>query len=79
MMLVAFGFEPPVDAYAVADALWTRGWYVDRQGPPPSLHCTVNAIHEPVLDEFVRDFHAALAEVRAVAARGEKGAYGTVE
>jgi glutamate/tyrosine decarboxylase-like PLP-dependent enzyme len=79
MMLVAFGFDPPVDAFAVADALWKRGWYVDRQGPPPSLHCTVNAIHAPVIDEFVRDLHAAIAEVRAGAARGEKGAYGTVE
>jgi sphinganine-1-phosphate aldolase len=78
-MLVAFGFEPPVDAFAVADALWKRGWYVDRQGPPPSLHCTVNAVHAPVLDHFVGDLHAAIAEVRALAARGDKGAYGTVE
>ena len=35
-----------LDVFAVADALWRRGWYVDRQGPPPSLHCTVNAVHE---------------------------------
>jgi hypothetical protein len=27
----------------------------------------------------VGDLHAAIAEVRAVAARGDKGAYGTVE
>ena len=45
--LLAFGAADPeaLDVFAVADALWRRGWYVDRQGPPPSLHCTVNAVH----------------------------------
>ncbi|MFM8416094.1 MAG: pyridoxal phosphate-dependent decarboxylase family protein, partial [Actinomycetota bacterium] len=28
--------NPTVDIFAVADLLRTRGWYVDRQGPPPS-------------------------------------------
>lgn len=78
-MLVAFGMAPPLDAFAVADGLWRRGWYVDRQGPPPSLHCTVNAVHAPVLDGFVADLRAAIAEARDAAARGDKGAYGTVE
>ena len=65
--------------FAVADALWRRGWYVDRQGPPPSLHCTVNAIHDGKIDQFVDDLRAAIAEVRATAATGAVGAYGTVE
>jgi glutamate/tyrosine decarboxylase-like PLP-dependent enzyme len=77
-MLVAFGFEPPVDAFAVADALRRDGWYVDRQGPPPSLHLTVNAVHAGVLDDFVRDLRAAIARGDG-AARGDRGAYGTVE
>jgi len=38
-----------------ADALWRRGWYVDRQGPPPSLHCTVSAVHDGKISEFVGD------------------------
>ena len=37
--------EARVPVFAVADALWQRGWYVDRQSPPASLHMTVNAVH----------------------------------
>ena len=68
-----------LDVYALADALWRRGWYLDRQGPPASLHCTVNAVHDGKIDAFVTDLHASLAEVLAAGAGGEQGAYGTVE
>jgi sphinganine-1-phosphate aldolase len=68
-----------LDVFAVADALWRRGWYVDRQGPPPSIHCTVNAIHEHLIDEFVADLRACIAETLAASASGEQGAYGTVD
>ena len=79
--LVAFGAADPaeVDVFAVADALWRRGWYLDRQGRPASLHCTVNAVHDGKIEEFLADFDASLAEVAAAAATGEQGAYGTVE
>ena len=64
-MLLAFGAADPdhLDVFALADALWRRGWYVDRQGPPPSLHCTVNAIHAGRIPEFLADLDAAVAEV----------------
>jgi len=68
-----------LDVFAVADALWRRGWYVDRQGPPPSIHCTVNAIHEHLIAEFVTDLRACIAETLAASASGEQGAYGTVD
>jgi sphinganine-1-phosphate aldolase len=79
--LVAFGAADPVavDVFAVADALWARGWYVDRQGPPPSLHCTVTAGHEPYIDDFTGSLRDAVEEVTRAARRGEAGAYGTVE
>jgi glutamate/tyrosine decarboxylase-like PLP-dependent enzyme len=87
--LLAFGAADPeaLDVFAVADALWRRGWYVDRQGPPPSLHCTVNAVHaEPVgpdganrIDAFLTDLRACVAEAAAAGGRGQAGAYGTVE
>jgi glutamate/tyrosine decarboxylase-like PLP-dependent enzyme len=80
-MLLAFGAADPsqLDVFALADALWARGWYVDRQGPPPSLHCTVNAIHAGRIPEFLADLDDALAEVSSAGARGHRGAYGTVE
>jgi glutamate/tyrosine decarboxylase-like PLP-dependent enzyme len=76
--LLAFRFAD-ADPFAVGDALWRRGWYLDRQAPPPSLHATVNAVHAEVADAFLADLAAAAEEVRAAAARGERGAYGTIE
>ena len=77
--LLAFGARDPdaLDVFAVADELRRRGWYVDRQGPPPSLHLTVNAVHATKVDEFLADLRSAVATVGA--SRGEAGAYGTVE
>jgi glutamate/tyrosine decarboxylase-like PLP-dependent enzyme len=76
--LLAFGTTDDVDAFAVADALWRRGWFVDRQGPPPSLHCTVNAAHDAVMDEFLAELATCVKEVRASASSGDQGAYGTI-
>ncbi|MEZ5272748.1 MAG: aminotransferase class V-fold PLP-dependent enzyme [Ilumatobacteraceae bacterium] len=79
--LLAFGAADPdaLDVFAVADALWRRGWYLDRQGPPASLHCTVNAVHQGKIPTFVADLRAAIAEVEAAHGHGAQGAYGTVE
>jgi glutamate/tyrosine decarboxylase-like PLP-dependent enzyme len=79
--LIAFGADDPaaLDVFAVADALWARGWYVDRQGPPPSLHCTVTAGHEAYIDAFVAELRDAVDDVRRRAGPGTAGAYGTVE
>lgn len=79
--LLAFGAADPgaLNVFAVADALWRDGWYVDRQGPPDSLHCTVNAVHDGLIPEFAVALRGAVAEVGASAATGAKGAYGTVE
>jgi sphinganine-1-phosphate aldolase len=74
--------EPPVDIYAVADRLWADGgWYCDRQAPPDSLHCTVNAVHLGVADEFVAAVSTAVLDQRADSMRtGDRTkAYGTVE
>jgi len=68
-----------LDVYAVADALWRRGWYVDRQGPPASLHCTVNAVHDGKIPSFVDDLRASIDEVLAASTTGDQGAYGTVD
>ena len=81
--LVTFGAAKgsSLDIYAVADALWVRGWFVDKQGPPPSLHLTVNAIHDGKIAQFLADLDAAIAEVSAAASSEptSAGSYGTVE
>jgi sphinganine-1-phosphate aldolase len=76
--------EERVPIFGVADALATRGWYVDRQQPPSSLHLTINAIHAPLLKEFASDLQQCVAQVRELSStRGATtsgpGTYGTVE
>ena len=79
--LLCFGAQDPsaLDAFAVADELSKRGWYVDRQTPPDSLHCTVNAIHHDKIDWFARDLHESVAIALAQKTSGSVGTYGTVE
>ena len=67
------------DTFAVGDALGRRGWYVDQQQPPRSLHCTVHAGHAATIHEFLAALNDALAEVRAAQGRAQQQAYASVE
>ena len=77
--LLAFGGRDGLDVFAVADELWRHGWYVDRQGPPDSLHCTVNAVHSTVIDEFIVALRLAVENVKRQQTTGSAGAYGTID
>ena len=79
--LLCFGAEDPsaLNVFAVADELSKRGWYVDRQTPPDSLHCTVNAIHHDKIDWFARDLHESVSIALDQKTSGSVGTYGTVE
>ena len=78
--LVCFGAKIPsaLNVFAVADELWQRGWYIDRQTPPDSLHCTVNAIHHDKIDLFVKDLELATSTVLENKKIGDRGSYGTI-
>jgi glutamate/tyrosine decarboxylase-like PLP-dependent enzyme len=52
-----------VDVFAVADAMERRGWHMDRQHMPPSLHLMVTPAHEAVVDQFLGDLRQAHQEV----------------
>ena len=77
--LVAFGTKDQEahDVFTLAEILISRGWYMDRQGPPPSIHLTVNAIHESHIDEFLADLDMAVAQIGS--AKGSSGSYATTE
>jgi len=79
-LLLSFVAREPqrLNVYAVADEMWARGWYVDRQEPPQSLHCTVNAVHEAVIDSMLADLDACISTVLDTGKSGEVGAYGTL-
>ena len=76
--LLSFGAQN-FDVFAVADELAKTGWYVDRQAPPDSLHCTVNAVHHQVIEELIVDLSHAVTKVRDAGSTGSVGAYGTIE
>ena len=54
-----------VDVYAVGDALDERGWHMDRQINPASLHLMITPVHAGLEDRFLEDLAAAVDEVRA--------------
>jgi hypothetical protein len=80
--VVAFGAAPGgPDLFAVADGLERRGWHVDRQHKPTSLHLTVNAANLPVVDRWLSDLGEAVAEAVAnpdAAFSGQAATYGTM-
>jgi len=57
--------DPALGVYAVGDALEKRGWHVDRQQRPESLHAMVMPRHAEVAERFLADLRASVAEVRA--------------
>jgi glutamate/tyrosine decarboxylase-like PLP-dependent enzyme len=77
--LLSFGTADELrhDVFAVADGLNARGWYVDRQAPPKSVHLTVNAVHATVLDEFLADLDDVVAGT--LGNTGSAGSYASVD
>ena len=80
--LVAMAADPasaPVDAFAVGDGLAARGWYLDRQGPPDSLHATVSNANVAVIDDYLGDLAAVVAAVGGDRTDDRRTAYSTLE
>jgi sphinganine-1-phosphate aldolase len=53
-----------LNVYEIGDELALRGWHLDRQQLPPSLHLTVNYAHTHVADQFLSDLEQAVASAR---------------
>jgi glutamate/tyrosine decarboxylase-like PLP-dependent enzyme len=43
------------DVLALGDGLSKKGWHIERQQNPPSLHCTVTARHVEFYEDFIQD------------------------
>jgi sphinganine-1-phosphate aldolase len=73
-----FAFESDsVDVYAVADVMQQRGWYVDRQQRPASLHMMITPAHAERVEEIVTDLRVAVATVKGGAkSEGAAAMYG---
>jgi glutamate/tyrosine decarboxylase-like PLP-dependent enzyme len=64
--LIAYASTTPaVDIFVVADLLEAKGWNIDRQQFPDSIHCTVNGNNLAVVDGYLADLAGAVAHARA--------------
>lgn len=81
--LVAIATDPdadqPIDVFALADALETRGWFHDRQGPPDSLHSTVSNSNTGVMDDYLAALQESVDEVRGTSTDDRSTNYATLE
>jgi glutamate/tyrosine decarboxylase-like PLP-dependent enzyme len=59
MSILAIGSER-LNVYEIGDELTERGWHLDRQQFPPSLHLTVTQAHTQVADQFLQDLEEAV-------------------
>jgi sphinganine-1-phosphate aldolase len=63
--LLAFGSkDKSIGIYAVADQLQKKGWYMDRQQTPESIHMTLSPLHAEYIEEFVSDLKVAVQTVK---------------
>ncbi len=53
-----------LNIYEVGDELTLRGWYLERQQYPPSLHLTINFAHAKMVEAFLSDVQEALGTVK---------------
>ncbi len=63
MSVMAIGSDT-LNVYQVGDEMTLRGWHLDRQQFPPSLHLTVNHAHAQVVDQFLNDLEQAVSETK---------------
>ncbi|MBT5755528.1 MAG: hypothetical protein HOI41_11240, partial [Acidimicrobiaceae bacterium] len=81
--LIAMSAHPddpdPIDMFALADALASRGWFHDRQTPPDNLHSTVSNSNTGVIDDYIQALNECVAEVGAAKAGDRSTNYATLE
>lgn len=77
MTVFAIGSDS-IDLYALADKMDARGWFLDRQHKPATLHLTVTPAHAPHIDKILADLRASADEVRGqpVSMEGTAAMYG---
>jgi sphinganine-1-phosphate aldolase len=63
MSILAIGSER-LNVYEIGDELTSRGWHLDRQQHPPSLHLTVTHAHTGVADQFLGDLAEAVSQAK---------------
>jgi sphinganine-1-phosphate aldolase len=79
MTIATFQGSEGVDIFVVADLLEKKGWTVDRQQYPSSIHCTCNANQTEAVEEYLLDLAATVETARAhpeLSSEGDAPMYG---
>jgi len=53
-----------LDIYEVGDEMGIKGWSIDRQQMPPSLHLTISPANAPMYDDFITDLKLAVDKAK---------------
>jgi sphinganine-1-phosphate aldolase len=77
--VVCIAADERLDIFAVGDALQARGWFLDRQAPPDSLHATVSAGNAPVIDDFLDALRACVEQADGGRVDDRSTDYATLE
>jgi sphinganine-1-phosphate aldolase len=77
MSVIAFRSDT-FDVFELADAMDARGWHLDRQQMPPSVHLMLSPMHKPLVEPFLADLSEVVRSLRsgALAPEGQAGMYG---
>lgn len=70
-----------VNMHVIADLMAAKGWFLDRQMNPDSIHLTITPANEPALSQYLEDLKGAYDTARAhpeLAGEGMAAMYGMV-
>lgn len=73
--------SPQANIHVIADLMEKRGWFVDRQMSPDSIHLTLTPAHAPILEKYLGDLKDCLAHALGhpeLAGEGMAAMYGMV-
>lgn len=68
-----------VDLFAIADGMEARGWHMDRQQLPSSIHMMITPAHAAIVEPYLRDLREVTLYVAAhpeLSAEGNAAMYG---
>ena len=57
--------EPDLDIFAIADDVDTKGWFLNRNTQPASIHVMLSPAHAPLVAQLVADLADAVGRNRA--------------
>ena len=76
MSLIAFTSESQ-DIFTIADLMAEKGWHLDCQQFPDSLHLTISRGNAAVVDEFIRDLNSVMGQKEKLEAESKSAKFTT--